>query len=377
MKKILFILIAISSVGVYAQQEIQSSQFMLNPFLLNPAYSSVDDNTDVKLGYRYQWTGIEGAPETYYLSVHTPIGKPRWGRTHPGDFHNWHGTGLVLMQDKLGPYTNLRFNANYSYNLKLTDGTEYGYNHHDGLRIALGAFVGMNSYRVDTDILGTSKTGYGGYSGGAYVDNDLALTDDAYITLPEQSTQSVIDLSLGGMLYYEDAFYLGFSSTQLLESDLNLTEDADLSRHYFVSGLAKLQFSEQLYIIPSAIMKMVKGAPMSANFNIRADLRDNFYAGIGYRTGDAITAMLGAQIRWGEKIKNFRVDKHRYIMYVYYSYDFTTSRLGRGRFEENSGGAHEVTLGFLLPPQYTERNAEDTWKGFKKANRGKFLGKHF
>ena len=373
MKKSLFVtFVLVSFLSAKAQQEIQSSQFMLNPFLLNPAYSSVDDNTDLKMGYRNQWQGLEGAPITQYISLHGPVGKPRFGRTHPGDFHNWHGAGGIIMRDQIGAYTNTRINANYSYNVKLTDGTEYGYNHHDGLRLAFGAFLGWNSFNVNTVILGEQKqVGLGN-------EEFIPTTNDpAYQAIQANSDfRSKLDFSFGGMLYYEDAFYLGVSSTQLLESDINLATDANFSRHYFVTGLAKLQASEDLYIIPSAIMKMVNGAPMSANFNVRADWRDNYYAGIGYRTGDAFTFMLGAQIRWGEEVKHFRVSKNRYMMYLYYSYDATISALRSHDNVTYSNGSHEITLGFLLPPRFQERNAEDTWKGFKKGKRGKNR-KHF
>ena len=35
----------------------------------------------------------------FYLSTQTTIGKPHWGRTHPGDWHNWHGIGAIISKD--------------------------------------------------------------------------------------------------------------------------------------------------------------------------------------------------------------------------------------------------------------------------------------
>ena len=114
-------------------------------------------------------------------------------------------------------------------------------------------------------------------------------------------------------------------------------------------------------MIPSVILQLVNGVPPTANFTTRLDWQDKLYLGLGYRTSDAVTVLLGARIKWGEKIKNFRIDKHRYIVEVYYSYDFTTSRLGSREISQNSKGSHEITLAFLLPPMFHERNAEDTW----------------
>ena len=353
------------------QQEIQSTQYMLNPFLLNPAYSSVDNNRDLKIGYRSQWFSLEGAPVTQYISFHTPIGKSRFARTHPGDFHNWHGLGFVLLKDEIGAYSNTKINASYSYNIGLSNGTKFGYYHQDGLRFALGAFVGWSTFAVDKDILAMTKTSYNTRK--TYYPT---VDDPTYKDMLAKSKQATFDLSFGGMLYYNETYYLGVSSTQLLESDFALTDKTNLSRHYFISGLVKLQVSEDLYIIPSVISKMVKAAPLSVNYSVRADWQDKLYLGMGYRTQDAITFMTGAQIKWGEKIKHFRVDKHRYQMYIYYSYDHTISDLGDKDYVNRSKGSHEFTLGFLLPPWYEERNAEDTWKGWKRGKRKKNY-KHF
>jgi hypothetical protein len=48
---------------------------MINNYVLNPAITGIEDYTDVRLGYRDQWRGIEGAPVTAYLSVHGSVGR--------------------------------------------------------------------------------------------------------------------------------------------------------------------------------------------------------------------------------------------------------------------------------------------------------------
>ena len=153
MKYIVLLIIHCCSFLVYSQQEPQSSQFMINPFIVNPAYSSVEDLAHFQLGYRKQWEGIDNTPSTSYLSFHAPINKPRWARTHPGDFHDWHGTGGVIIRDNIGAFNFTRIQANYSYNLGLSKGEDYGYYHVDGLRISFGANLGIDSYGVDKDAL--------------------------------------------------------------------------------------------------------------------------------------------------------------------------------------------------------------------------------
>lgn len=358
----LFVMITILFSGsVFAQQEIQSTQFMLNPFMLNPAYSSVDDNMDFRTGYRNQWVGIEGAPNTYYTSVHGPIGKPRWARTHPGDFHNWHGTGMYILQDNIGAFRHTRINANYSYNIGLSKGINYGYEHHDGLRLSIGAFIGSNRFSVDKEILSKSKT-----PTSENIANTNTLNDPIYQSMTDNASFNALDMSLGAMLYYGEQYFLGISTTQLFQNSVTITEEMKMVRHYFVSGMAKLELNEEYYLIPSAILKVVKGAPMSYNLNLRLDWQDKLFAGLGYRSGDAIIGMIGSQIRWGEKVKSFRVDKHRYIVNFFYSYDYTISKLGKDSLTQPSKGSHEITVSFLLPPMFHERNAEDTWGWWKK-----------
>lgn len=339
------------------QQEIQSSQFMINPFLQNPAYSSMDDNLDAKLSNRSQWLGVEGAPRTSYFSIHAPVGKPRWAQTHPGDFHDWHGVGMQIINDRLGPYNNYRFNANYSYNIGFTQGDGFGYEHTDGLRVALGTFFGWNSFSIDTDLLAKSKT-----NTGSRIDNDVVYDDATYQGLTGINSSLAFDMTFGALFYYGNKYYLGVSTTQIFENDIQLTSESSLNRHYFVSAKVKHQISEPFYIIPSVIVKYVKNAPVSYNINARLDWQDKLFGGIGYRSGDAVILMVGAEVKWGEKIKNFRRDKHRYRMHFYYTYDYTTSKLGEKNLLGQSKGSHEITIAFLLPPFYIERNPEDNWK---------------
>lgn len=360
MKKQFVILFALvlSTIG-FAQQEIQSTQFMVSPFMLNPAYSSVEDDIDITLSYRNQWMGIEGAPDTYYIAMHSPVGKPRWARTHPGDFHNWHGVGGAILQDNIGAYRNTRVSANYSYNIGLKSGIAYGYEHRDGLRLALGAFAGWHTYRLDKDILGQTKV----YKNGT-ADYSPTLNDPTYEGIPLTSA-SVFDVTFGLMFYNDDVYYIGISTTQLLENDVQLTEENSIARHYFISGKYKWQVSEDIYIVPSLITKYVYGAPLSFNFTTQLDWEDKVYAGLGYRTGDALTFMIGANLLWGSNIKNFKVSKSRYGAKMYYSYDLTMSKLAKIGMDERSSGTHEITMAFIIPPRFHERNAEDTkdWGG--------------
>lgn len=363
MKKLsTLILILCASASVQAQQEFQLSHYVVNPFMTNPANATMDDYWETKVGYRNQWNGIEGAPVTTYVSSQKPIGKPHWGRTHPGDFHNWHGVGGYFMKDEIGAYSNTKFNLAYGYNIGLSQGNDYGYEHKDGLRVALGMFLGGTQYNVDRYILSRNKV-----SDWSTSNNPLTTNDPTYNGLPEQS-RFAMDMSFGAMFYYGERYFLGVSSSQMLQNDIDLTDGTQLDRHYYITGKTKIDIGEHWFVIPAGMFKVVKGAPISWDFSARLDWEDKAFIGGGYRYQDAFTLMAGLRYHWGEQIKHFRVDKHRYNALIYYSYDITTSKLASRDLLQRSKGSHEITIGFLLPPMFHERNAEDTWKGWKKAH---------
>ena len=76
MKKIIWIfLLCISGIYASGQAKPAYTQYVLNNYILNPALSGIENYTDIKLSLRNQWTGINGAPVTSYVSVHAPVGN--------------------------------------------------------------------------------------------------------------------------------------------------------------------------------------------------------------------------------------------------------------------------------------------------------------
>ena len=120
-----------------AQQRPHYSQYILNNYILNPALSGIENYTDIKISARDQWVGLNGAPQTFYLSMHSPIGKkdfkssatsyqvpgqnPRgssyWESYNASEPH--HGVGLTMVNDKTGLYNRFSANVTYAYHLGL------------------------------------------------------------------------------------------------------------------------------------------------------------------------------------------------------------------------------------------------------------------
>src|ERR1700760_5159109 len=57
-----------------AQQKPQYTQYVFDNMLLNPAVTGIENYIDLKAGYRSQWTGLQGAPVTSYLTLSAPLG---------------------------------------------------------------------------------------------------------------------------------------------------------------------------------------------------------------------------------------------------------------------------------------------------------------
>jgi type IX secretion system PorP/SprF family membrane protein len=58
-----------------AQQKPQYTQYVLNNLLINPAVTGIENYIDMKTGYRSQWTGLQGAPVTSYITGSLPFGS--------------------------------------------------------------------------------------------------------------------------------------------------------------------------------------------------------------------------------------------------------------------------------------------------------------
>ncbi|MBL4578780.1 MAG: PorP/SprF family type IX secretion system membrane protein, partial [Flavobacteriales bacterium] len=151
MKKLLYIsgiwICILGLQNVQAQQLAQFSQYLHNPIVINPATSGVNQNLNVKLSYRNQWTGFNDAPRTYYISVDGALIRPQKGSSlrmsRPGytevkrgtKMIN-HGVGGYLISDTYGAFTNTSGYLTYALHLHLTN----------TIKLSLGVAGGMSGW---------------------------------------------------------------------------------------------------------------------------------------------------------------------------------------------------------------------------------------
>jgi type IX secretion system PorP/SprF family membrane protein len=326
MKKLLFLAMLCSSVGLYAQQRPQYTQYLLNSYLLNPALSGIENYTDVKLGYRQQWAGLQDAPKTAFVSAHWALGDeylwsnalsfesdgsdPR-SRSYTQNYTAspaHHGLGFLAVSDKAGQLSTTTFDVSYAYHLQLNN----------KLNLSLGVAGGLSRVAIDINALLLENP------------RDPALNNAA-------NAQLLPDLSVG-MWFYGANFFSGLSVQQILPLKLSFSGDGQYNTgkqvaHVFLNSGYKFYLAEDLNITPSVLFKYVSHVPLSVDVNVKMGFKDRIWVGAGYRKQDALNMMAGFNIN--------------HLFNLTYSYDVTTSTLN-----QVSRGSHEIVLGLLLNNVY-------------------------
>ena len=112
MKRIIGIVIIALIGGCFsaeAQQDPQYTQYMYNTVAINPAYAGNRGVTSIVGLHRSQWVGLDGAPRTQSLSLHSPVGEGKVG------------LGFSIVNDALGPADETYIGVDFSYTINLSD----------------------------------------------------------------------------------------------------------------------------------------------------------------------------------------------------------------------------------------------------------------
>jgi type IX secretion system PorP/SprF family membrane protein len=125
------LLIATLSCGAAKAQNYSNfTQFFVNPSSVNPSYTGVDGYSSIFLGYRRQWSGLQGGPSLGYVSLQSPTS-------------NGLALGAVLMNDTKGllSASSVNFAGAYSINVG------------EGKSVRFGLTLGGNWNKVDVQKL--------------------------------------------------------------------------------------------------------------------------------------------------------------------------------------------------------------------------------
>ncbi len=288
---IALILFILTLTKVEAQQDAQYTQYMYNTISVNPAYAGSREAISITGLYRNQWVGIDGAPVTQTLNVHSPIGES-----------NKIGLGLSIVNDKIGPTQETYFDIDFSYTINTSATGKLAFGVKAGGHLLDVNFQDLNQY-TNTDILLNTN-----------VDNKFS---------PNVGV---------GIYYHTEKLYLGVSAPNLLETQHFDESGGDNSSalsflaeeriNFYLIGGYVFDINESLKLKPAVLFKGVSGAPLQADISANFLFKDKFTLGAAYRWSAALSVLTGFQV--SDEIM------------LGFAYDWETTALGNTEFNAGS-----------------------------------------
>lgn len=279
--------------SVFGQQTAQYTQYVMNMFAINPAVAGSKDCIDVRLGYRKQWVGFDGAPVTGWATINSVI-KPK----KKGSFHaNRHGIGAFVEADNTGPLGYTSFQLAYAYHIQMKK----------DVFLSMGFFAGVRQEKFSLgDVYATNN-------------NDPALAGNGSVMVYPDVTP--------GIWLYGKSTWGGLSIQQFLGNRVkDIGVETRLTRNFIGSVGHRFRVSKDFSVMPSTLLKLSPGSPLAMDINVMLEFKRKLGLGVSYRNQDAVAAMIKVPF-----LKYFSLG---------YSYDVTTSKLRVG-----GSNTHEIILG--------------------------------
>ena len=278
------------------QQAPIFTQYYSTYMFSNPAFAGMREGICVNGLMRQQWAGgIQDAdgntmsPVDYFISLDSPM-KILHG-----------GVGGSIMQDKIGYWSDIIVQLDYSFHLDLSIGT-----------LGLGAGANLINRSID------------------FTKYDPVVEDPI---LPQSSQSDMrIDASAGIFLSMPDQYYFGFSAANILETGFKKFDPSgeaitSADRTFYLTGGYTFGFRNQplIEITPSF---MILNNAVSTQYNISTIVtyNDRFWGGLNYRYQESVDFIVGVSFK---------------DLSISISYDLTTSNLGLP-------GSYEIGLGYCF-----------------------------
>ena len=272
----------------HAQQNPQFTHFMFNKLVYNPAYAGNREALAISSIYRNQWIGIDGAPRTLNVNVHTPFSGKRAG------------IGLSLVSDQVGMLQTTFANIAYNYKLKINDKTQLG----------IGVMGRMEHGRID------------------WTDADPEdMADQLIFSDVSNSWQPNVGF---GFYLSGKKYYIGISAPTMLRNTLysDIGYEGAYRTYYGMAALI-LKINDKLDFKPSLLISYNQNAPLDVDFNASFLIMDVLWLGGSIRAGDSFDAIVQYQF----------TNELRAGM----AFDFTTSKL-----RDFTTGTYELMLEYTF-----------------------------
>jgi len=343
MRKFVLVLIFVwSSLNCIGQFIPNSSQnFQFAP-LYNPAFTGIEGFRDMKLGYRYQWTGFGSeAPKFINASFNFRIKEPldltlnalrtsmekKQNTEIPKMKRIIHGLGVNIFQEQFGLIKKLGGGVNYSFHYPIKK----------QMRLALGLGAMLENTKIDLN---------GVYFGIDTNDPNKGPIDPKSDPLYQSllSTGSAhTNLNIrGGFLLYAPRFYFGFSYLPIANIVIQDNE-TDLSSSYYrgvIQAGYSFPISATTDVKPSILALWQVDNKFIIDYNVKVYIEQKIWFGLTYRDVKSMVGIVGFNLN--EKLG------------ASYSYELSASNL-----HQFGGGSHELVLSLRL--NNFKRQRQQTW----------------
>lgn len=246
---------------LFGQQDAQYTQYMYNTVSVNPGYAGSRGHLSIAALYRSQWVGLDGAPKTQTLNIHTPIG------------YRGAGLGLSVVNDQIGPTSETYLDLDFSYTLQLAQEA----------RLSFGLKASAHLLDIRFSELNQDYTNPGG---------------------PDPTLQQDIDNRFSpnvgaGVYYHTERFYAGLSAPRMLETshfdESSLSTANEQMNFYLITGYV-YDLSPFWKFKPALLAKVVSGAPLQLDFSANFMYNEKFILGAAYRWDASVSGLAGFQI---------------------------------------------------------------------------------
>ncbi|WP_276374879.1 type IX secretion system membrane protein PorP/SprF [Chryseolinea sp. H1M3-3] len=302
MKKI-FSLLVLAVILTDAQSQIHSpwTQYNQVPYVQNAALSGIENFTDIKIGYKRQWSNFEGAPKTIFVGVnHThALGNKDIESARPIKL----GFSGYVAHNDYNFIKDTQLSLSYAVHVPLSS----------AYYLAMGLSTSYNKMKADVQELIIRDTQDPIYT--SFLNGNGAVN---YFNVD------------AGVVLYSEKFYAGYSTQRLIRTRFNsdVPGDGEFNlRHALMVGY-NYSLNHQWQIQPSVLYRHEAALDDIYNLTLKVRYEKKVWAGVGVRPKASVSLLTGYRIN----------DTFAFS----YSYDLST-----GRTNTISRGSHELILGIL------------------------------
>lgn len=301
--QLLFLLLAATG---YAQQTALYGQYFINPFLYNPAAAGQSGHTRAFMLYRNQWVNVNGAPETFALTIDGKL------KNQPV------GLGLSIVNDVNNVIGQTQFGLSGNYTAKLAPGHALTF--------------GLTTQAMQNRI---------------FFERIQAEDIDDPNLLSNIDQRTAFEMKAGAS-YRWKSLQVGFAADQLLQNGVTFQSssqfqqlDFNFVRHYIGSARYRFTLSRHFDLEPLLLTRIVQGLPTQVDVNVIGTWQKRVWLAVAYRHEVGVGFSLG-----------FEIEKQ---LTIGYAYEVPTTDL-----DVLGSYSHELLVGWRFRPAGKNQQAAGT-----------------